>query len=81
MKEKNKVDDMHSTYVIEDREFLMVSTDIIPRTLTNKSEWVMVFATSMHIYMDRQMFGTLFTTEDFVNIITRNDEKMKVQRV
>ena len=37
MKGKNKVDDAHSTHVIEDEEFLMASEDIVSNSVVNKS--------------------------------------------
>ena len=56
MKRKNNVYDVHSTYVIEDGEFLMASEDIIPDSVMNKSKWVMDSTTFMHIYKDRVTF-------------------------
>ncbi|WOH14273.1 hypothetical protein DCAR_0933792 [Daucus carota subsp. sativus] len=81
MKGKNKVEDAHSTHVVEDGEFLMASDDIVSDSVKNKSEWVMDSAASMHICRDRAMFETLCTDEDLGYIIVGNDEKMKVQGV
>ena len=81
LKGKNKNDDAHSTHMIEDGEFLMVSEDTIPDSVMNKSEWVMYFAVSMHICRDQVMFEALCTDKDLGNIIMGNEEKMKVQGV
>ena len=37
MNENNKVDDAHSTHMIKDGEFFMVSEDIVPDQVMNKS--------------------------------------------
>ena len=81
MKGKNKVEDAHSTHVIEDGEFLMASDDTVFDLMMNKLEWVMDSVASMHICKDRAMFDTLCTDEDLGNIIVGNDEKMKVHGV